>query len=179
MVSEDLPTPGMGGLARHVLALMRALTEMGHQVDLMGNDDYPPGLSDELHTFNGKFFPELHGQFDGWKEMKLGVFMPPKRSLIARRFARAIRRRADHYDVIHYHGHLPNVARYLPADLNFIQTRHDQGSDCLIHTRFARGRICESTDPEDCAGCRHWRPNPVQRKVSAMAAQRFRQEVKQ
>ncbi len=179
MVSEDLPTPGMGGLARHVLALMRALTEMGHQVDLMGNDDYPPGLSDELHTFVGKFFPELHGQFDGWKEMKLGVFMPPKRSLIARRFANAILRCADHYDVIHYHGHLPNVARYLPADLNFIQTRHDQGSDCLIHTRFARGRICESTDPEDCAGCRHWRPNPVQRKVSAMAAQRFRQEVKQ
>ncbi len=179
MVSEDLPAPGMGGLARHVLALSRALIAAGHQVDLMGNDDYPPHLTEEPLSLGGRFFPELQGQFDGWKEIALGMFMPPKRSVIARRFARAILRRALDYDVVHYHGHLPNVARYLPADLNFIQTRHDQGSDCLIHTRFARGRICNSTDPADCAGCRSWRPNQLQRAISAMAARRFRSEVMQ
>ena len=179
MVSEDLPTPAMGGLARHVLVLSRTLISAGHQVDLMGNDDYPPALSEGVRSFGGSFFPELRGQFDGWKEMRLGVFMPPKRSMIARRFAGAILRRANQYDVIHYHGHLPNIARYLPAELNFIQTRHDQGSDCLIHTRFARGRICRSTDPSDCASCRSWQPNRLQRNVSALAAWRFREEVRQ
>ena len=83
MVSEDLPTPGMGGLARHVLALARALITDGHTVDLMGNDDYRPDDIDEKMTFDGLFFPELHGQFTGWKEMSLGVFMPWKRTLIA------------------------------------------------------------------------------------------------
>jgi glycogen synthase len=179
MVSEDLPAPGLGGLARHVLALSRALIAAGHQVDVMGNDDYPPGVSDEALSFGGQFFAELRGQFDGWKEMRLGVFMPPKRSRIARRFARAILRRADHYDATHYHGHLPNVARYLPSGLNFIQTRHDQGSDCLIHTRFTRGQICQSTDPYDCAGCRSWRPNAIQRQLSAISVRRFRGEVMQ
>ena len=44
MVSEDLPMPCMGGLARHVLALSAALIAEGHQVDLMGD----PSLSDVL-----------------------------------------------------------------------------------------------------------------------------------
>jgi glycogen synthase len=179
MVSEDLPMPCMGGLARHVLALSAALIAEGHQVDLMGNDDYPPKLSNEVMRFGGRFFAALSGQFDGWKEISLGVFMPPKRSVIARRFAQAILRHADAYDVIHYHGHLPNIARYLPRDVNFIQTRHDQGSDCLIHTRFARGTICESINPMDCAGCRHWRPNLIRRQVSALTVRRFRDEVKE
>ncbi len=187
MVSEDLPTPGMGGLARHALALTRALVAEGHSVDLMGNDDYPVELAEGQLTCGivgtlgpgGAFFPELRGQFEGWKEMRLGVFMPPKRSLIARRFARAILRRADQYDVIHYHGHLPNLAHYLPRGLNFIQTRHDQGSDCLIHTRFTRGAICTRIRASDCAGCRHWHPNGLQRQTSALAVRRFRHEVRQ
>ena len=179
MVSEDLPMPCMGGLARHVLALSTALIAEGHQVDLMGNDDYPPNLSNEMTHFGGRFFAALHGQFDGWKELSLGVFMPPKRRVIARRFAQAIMRHADAYDVIHYHGHLPNLAYYLPRDLNFIQTRHDQGSDCLIHTRFARGKICQSTEPLDCAACRHGRPQWIRRQISALAVRQFRDEVRQ
>ena len=177
MVSEDLPSAGMGGLARHVLSLSRALVAAGHQVDLMGNDDVPLSAAGDDFEFDGRFFPDLHGQFDGWKEMTLGVFMPPKRSAIARRFAKAIMRRAEHYDAIHYHGHLPNIARHIPAGVNFIQTRHDQGSDCLIHTRFKRGRICRSSDPGNCAECRTWRPNALQRMVSTMAVTRFRAEV--
>ncbi len=179
MVSEDLPAIGMGGLARHVLALARRLADDGHMVDLMGNDDVTPAQAGDEFDFDGRFFPELHGQFDGWKEMRAGVFMPPKRSVIARRFAQAILRRSDDYDVVHYHGHLPNIAYYLPASLNFIQTRHDQGSDCLIHIRYKRGKICVSTNPLDCAGCRTWEPNPLQRLVSALAVMRYRAEVSQ
>jgi glycosyltransferase involved in cell wall biosynthesis len=179
MVSEDLPAAGMGGLARHVLALARALIAEGHAVDLMGNDDVALSDAGDEFSFGGRFFAELHGQFDGWKEMTLGVFMPPKRSAIARRFARAILRRAPDYDAIHYHGHVPNLARHIPPQVNFIQTRHDQGSDCLIHTRFREGQICRSTDPADCARCRAWRPNPLQRQVSALAVRRFRNEVMQ
>ncbi len=179
MVSEDLPAVGMGGLARHVLALARGLAADGHRVDLMGNDDVSPAHAGDEFDFDGRFFPELRGQFDGWKEMQLGVFMPPKRSLIARRFARAIMRRAIAYDVVHYHGHLPNLAYYLPASLNFIQTRHDQGSDCLIHIRFRRGQVCTSDNSSDCAGCRSWQPNLLQRLTSALAVRRFRSEVRQ
>lgn len=177
MASEDLPTPSMGGLARHVLVLCSALKEAGHQVDLMGNDDYPATAVSELRHFDGHFFPELHGQFSGWKEMTLGIFMPGKRSLLARRFARAMQRRADEYDVIHYHGHLPNVAYYLPPTINFLQTRHDQGSDCLTHTRFRRGAVCNETAPEACAGCRTWHPNWLQRRLSSMAVRQYRHEV--
>lgn len=179
MVSEDLPSVGMGGLARHVLALARGLAADGHQVDLMGNDDISPTQAGEDFVVEGRFYPELRGQFDGWKEMSLGVFMPPKRSIIARRFARAILRRAGDYDVVHYHGHLPNIAYYLPPSLNFIQTRHDQGSDCLIHIRFRRGEICTSARPADCAGCRSWRPNLLQKLTSALAVLRYRAEVRQ
>ncbi len=177
LVSEDIPAPSMGGLAKHVLALARALVADGHRVDLMGNDDHPPAaVADEL-DFGGRFFPELSGQFAGWKEMSLGVFMPPKRSRIARGFARSILRRAADYEVVHYHGHLPNLARYLPSSLNFIQTRHDQGSDCLIHTRFRRGEICNSTDSRSCAGCRTRNPNWLQQRISTIAVRRFRSEV--
>lgn len=179
LVSEDIPAPSMGGLAKHVLALARALVADGHQVDLMGNDDHPPTVAAGELDFGGRFLPELSGQFDGWKEMSLGLFMPPKRSAIARGFARSILRRAADYDVVHYHGHLPNVARYLPASINFIQTRHDQGSDCLIHTRFRRGAICRSTDTAYCAGCRTQNPSWLQRQVSSLAVRRFRDEVKE
>lgn len=181
MVSEDIPAPAIGGLARHVLTLASALQAAGHQVDLMGNDDFSPDTVEELRAFDyeygGKFFGELHGQFEGWKEMQLGLFMPPKRSWTARRFARAILRRASEYEVIHYHGHLPNIARFIPTTINFIQTRHDQGSDCLIHTRFRRGAICSDISPLACAGCRAWKPNWLQRTLSAAAVTHFRKQV--
>jgi glycosyltransferase involved in cell wall biosynthesis len=177
MVSEDLPAQGMGGLARHVLALSRALVAAGHQVDLMGNDDELISATGEALDIDGHFIPALHGQFDGWKEFALGSFIPYKRSVIAHRFARAILRRAGNYDVIHYHGHLPNIAYFIPSNINFIQTRHDQGSDCLIHTRFTRGQICRATDPGTCAQCRSERSNRLQRSVSAIAVRQYRAQV--
>jgi len=177
MVSEDLPAISMGGLARHVLTLARALVEAGHQVDLMGNDDVSISEAGEEFDISGHFIPALHGQFEGWKELTLGCFVPFKRSVIAKRFAQAVLRRASHYDVIHYHGHLPNLAYFIPPEINFIQTRHDQGSDCLIHTRFARGQICRATDPAACAGCRTEQPNRLQRSLSALAVRQFRKQV--
>lgn len=177
IVSEDIPYPNMGGLAKHALNLARALVRAGHDVDLLGTDEHPIDVCGEEGRFGGRFFGELHGQHAGWKEISFGMFIPPKRPAIARRFAKIIMRHAPRYDVVHYHGHIPNVARYLPAHVNFVQTRHDQGSDCFRHTRFRDGDICASLDPTDCASCIRPQPNALQRAVSRAAVVRFRREV--
>lgn len=177
LVSEDIPYPNMGGLAKHVLNLARALVRAGQQVDLLGNDDHPIEVCGEEGRFGGRFFGELNGHHAGWKEIRFGMYMPPKRTAIARRFADLILRRAQQYDVVHYHGHIPNLARFLPTEVNFVQTRHDQGSDCFRHTRFRNGEVCAATDPAECAACIAAHPNIVQRAVSAAAVIRFRREV--
>lgn len=177
LVSEDIPYPNMGGLAKHVLNLARALVRAGHKVDLLGHDEHPIDVCGAEGRFGGGFIGELNGQHAGWKEIGFGMFMPPKRTSIARHFARIILRHAPNYDVIHYHGHIPNVARYIPQHINFVQTRHDQGSDCFRHTRFNEGKVCDSLDPADCARCITDRPNSVQKMVSANAVVRFRNEV--
>lgn len=177
IVSEDIPYPNMGGLAKHALNLARALTRAGHEVDLLGNDEHPLDVCGDEGRFGGRFFGELNGQHAGWKEYTFGMYMPYKRSFIARRLAAIILRHAPRYDVVHYHGHLPNLGRYLPSHVNFVQTRHDQGSDCFLHTRFHGGRICASTDPAECANCVTKHPNPAQRAVSKIAVLQFRKEV--
>jgi len=177
IVSEDIPYPNMGGLAKHALNLARALVRAGHQVDLLGCDEHPIDVCGEEGKFGGRFIGELNGHHAGWKEISFGMFMPPKRPSIARHFARIIMRHAPNYDVIHYHGHIPNVARYLPRNINFVQTRHDQGGDCFRHTRFRDGAICDSADPAECAKCINPTPNVLQRAVSKAAVIRFRREV--
>lgn len=177
IVSEDIPYPNMGGLAKHALTLARAFVRAGHQVDVLGGDQHPIEVCGDEGKFGGRFFGELNGQHAGWKEISFGVFMPPKRPSIARHFARIILRHAPNYDVIHYHGHIPNVGRYLPDHINFVQTRHDQGSDCFRHTRFRDGRICNAIDPAACASCITAAPNALQRAVSRAAVVRFRREV--
>lgn len=176
MVSEDVPYAAMGGLAKHALSLARALVRAGHTVDFLGGTQFPISVAGEEGLFGGKFIGALNGHLAGWKEQKLGMYIPQKRTWLARRFARIIARHARDYDVVHYHGHVPNLALYLPEDINFVQTRHDQGSDCLAHTRFRNGAVCASIDPRDCAGCITDNPNALQRAISAMAVRRFRQE---
>lgn len=105
------------------------------------------------------------------------MYLPPRRTWLARRFARIILRYASGYDVIHYHGHVPNVARFIPEHVNFVQTRHDHGSECLALTRFRDGKVCESVDPADCAKCRTPHPNALQRTISKAAVIQFRREV--
>lgn len=179
LVSEDIPYPSMGGLAKHVLTLARALRRAGHEVDILGGDKHPIEVAGEEGKFGGKFFGELNGHDVGWKETKIGAFLPQRRTWVARRFARIILRRAADYDVIHYHGHAPNVARFIPAHINFVQTRHDQGSECLIDTRFRGDAICTTTNASNCATCRVDRPNILQRVVSTAAVKRYRKEVAQ
>jgi glycogen synthase len=177
LVSEDIPYPAMGGLAKHVLNLARALVRAGHHVDILGGNQHPIDVAGEEGQFGGRFFGALNGHDIGWKEKSLGVFLPPRRTWVARRFARIIMRHAPGYDVIHYHGHAPNVARYIPEHVNFVQTRHDQGSECLANIRFRNGEICTSVTPKSCAGCRTAQPNALQNTISAIAVKRYRNEV--
>lgn len=177
IVCEDIPYPSMGGLAKHALSLARALKRAGHTVDILGGNQHSIDVSGEEGRFGGRFFGELNGHIAGWKEKQFGVFMPVRRTWVARRFAKIILRHASDYDVVHYHGHVPNVARYIPQTVNFVQTRHDQGSECLTDVRFRNGDICNSTDPADCAMCKVPRPNLLQRAVSKAAVTAYRQEV--
>lgn len=177
IVSEDIPQASMGGLAKHALTLCRALRQLGHEVDLLGNSLFPLESAGDEVKFGGRVFCELDGYYVGFKEPQLGLFLPQRRTWVARRFARVIMKHAANYDVIHYHGHYPNVAKFIPPGVNFVQTRHDQGGDCLIDTRFHNDRICTETDPEHCARCRSANPNPVQKFISTLAVKRFRDEV--
>lgn len=176
MVSEDIPRAQLGGLARHVVVLANALIEAGHEVALLGSmvHDYESNAAEV--GFHGRFIAGLPNTEPGWKEATTGAFNPCKRDYLAARMARAILEHADGFDVIHYHGHLPMVGLHLPAELNFLQTRHDQGSECLTHTRFKKGVVCTDLDPRVCAQCIHPDPGPLRTAVSAMAVRRYRMQ---
>jgi glycosyltransferase involved in cell wall biosynthesis len=176
MVSEDLPGAQIGGLGKHVVTLSNALLEQGHQVDIMGRSDrFHAGSAAEI-GFNGRLLPGFAFARPGWKEAQLGFFNPVKRPWFARRVARALMREAARYDVVHYHGHLPMAGRYVPPGVNFVQTRHDQGSECVIHLRFKQEHVCETRDVRDCAACIHPAPNSLRRTVSGLAVGRYRSE---
>jgi len=175
LVSEDIPGPWLGGLARQAVRLGNALLERGHAVTLMGLKT--PTDSPQCNVgFNGPFVAGFDFKGCGWKEHKFGVFLPYRRPQVAKRVARAILERAGDFDVVHYHGHLPMVGRYIPAHVNFVQTRHDAGSECPIHLRFRNGRPCAATDPRACAACATPRPNSLQRAVTGFAVRQYRQQ---
>jgi glycosyltransferase involved in cell wall biosynthesis len=179
MVSEDLPGTQIGGLGKHVVTLCNALLEQGHAVDIMGRSDrFHDGSAKEI-GFHGRLLPGFDFSRPGWKESQLGFFNPLKRPWFARTIARALLREAAHYDVVHYHGHLPMAGRYVPQGVNFVQTRHDQGSECVIHLRFRQEHVCTSLDARDCAACIHPAPNGLRRSVSGMAVRRYRSETAQ
>jgi glycosyltransferase involved in cell wall biosynthesis len=176
MVSEDLPGTQIGGLGKHVVTLSNALLEQGHAVDIMGRSDrFHAGSAKEI-GFEGRMLPGFDFSRPGWKESQLGFFNPVKRPWFARTIARALLREAGKYDVVHYHGHLPMAGRYVPQGVNFVQTRHDQGSECVIHLRFRQEHVCTTLDARDCAACIHPTPNALRRSVSGMAVRRYRSE---
>ncbi|MCB1763060.1 MAG: glycosyltransferase family 4 protein [Gammaproteobacteria bacterium] len=177
MVTEDLPHPAPGGLARHVLTLGQALQQAGHHVDYLGNGCSPTAWLLSRLSPGQQLYTLLGSPPRGWKERSTGAFNPYRRPYTARRYAQAVVAIADNYDVVHYHGHFPNIAHYLPSHINFVQTRHDQGSDCLMQIRFRNGAVCTETAPEACAECAVDGPNSLQRCVSAWAVRRFRREV--
>lgn len=174
LVTEDIPAPQVGGLGKHVVTLGNALIAAGHEVVLLGRagtnyESFRAGLG-----FDGSFI----GGFDlagmGWKEAQLGVWLPYKRLAMAKRIEQAILQHGPAFDVVHYHGHLPMVGLGLPANMNFLQTRHDQGSECMTHLRFRQGVPCDELTPAGCAGCRHPAPGALRRAVSSVAVTQYR-----
>ena len=178
LVCEDVPDRQLGGLAKHVVVLANALHRQGHQVSLLGSVEFDyEDCKDEMR-FEGRYITGLP-LVAGWSEMRFGFFIPAKRPYFAKRFAEVIMRHAADHDVVHYHGHLPMIGRYIPESVNFIQTRHDQGSECITHVRFRQGDVCNTVDPQDCASCMTARPNALQTAVSAAAVRRYRQETEE
>lgn len=180
MVSEDVPHPRIGGLGRHALALAHELRGRGHEVDFLGNGVHSLAESPD-QAGPGRFFPDISGHERLFKEKQLGVFLPWTGRLNARPLAATILRHAPGYDVVHYHGHLPWVANQLPADLPFTQTRHDQGGDCMLNTRFrpglpAEAARCTEREATACAACARSKPNLLQTVVSRAAVLRRRQD---
>ena len=178
LVSEDIPQPQLGGLGKHVLALARELHARGHHVDILGNAKHPiDGLSEQAGP--GRFLAVIRGHQRLFKERQLGVFLPWRTALNARPVRDAILQHAAGYDVVHYHGHMPWLAADLPTSMPFIQSRHDQGGDCMLNTRFTHPppadlKPCRALDAEACAGCASARPGPIRRAVTAAAVRGMR-----
>lgn len=170
MVSEDLPGVQLGGLGRHVVTLANALLAAGHDVAVLGRRAGEPARC----GFHGRFIGAIDLAHPNWKESQLGCFNPVKRPWSARHLARLVHRYANGFDVVHYHGHLPLVGAYVDASCPFVQTRHDQGSECLIHLRFRGGSVCDALDARACAGCIAQQPGVLRQCISARAVDGYR-----
>ena len=177
MVSEDIPAPQLGGLGKHAVTLGNRLLDLGHEVALMGRSERNYAACAAEVGFRGRFIPGFDLSRSGWKEQELGVWMPFKRPVMAGWIAAAIRQHAPAYDVVHYHGHLPMVGRGLPPAINFVQTRHDHGSDCITHFRLVDGAPCAKTRATDCAECARRDSGLLRRAVSVAAVAQYRSQV--
>ena len=126
--------------------------------------------------FHGAFVPGFDYAHPGWKESQLGVFNPLKRPYFARKIGTAINRHAADADVVHYHGHLPMVGLHVAPGMNYVQTRHDQGSECLTHLRFRDDSPCTTLAPRDCSACICAHAGPLRKSVTAVAVRRYRDQ---
>ena len=174
MVSEDLPGARIGGLGKHVVTLSNTLLALGHDVEILGRNDRGREDCAAQVGFLGRFIPGFDYARPGWKELQLGAFNPLKRPYFARKIASAINAHARNYDAVHYHGHLPMTGLYLDRDINYVQTRHDQGSECLTHLRFRGGEVCTTITPQDCSACICANAGPVRTSVTAIAVRSYR-----
>lgn len=174
MVSEDLPGAQVGGLGKHVVTLANRLLAAGHEVAILGRNDRGTRDCAAQIGFDGAFITGFDMAYPGWKEAQLGVFNPFKRPYFARKIGRAIARHARGFDVVHYHGHLPMVGLHLPAAVNYVQTRHDQGSECLTHLRFRDGAVCDNLVPGECAACIRPGAGALRKSVTALAVGGYR-----
>ncbi len=176
MVCEDIPSHQLHGLGKHVVTLANELLSRGHEVSLLGRTEPDYETCAEEVGFRGEFIAGLDMTHSGWKEPALGIFNPWKRPFFARRIAAAVHRHATDFDVVHYHGHLPMMARYVPNYVPLLQTRHDQGSECIINLRFRNGDVCGELAPAACASCIHKSPGHLRSAISAAAVSRLRRE---
>jgi glycosyltransferase involved in cell wall biosynthesis len=176
MVSEDLPGAQVGGLGKHVVTLANTLLAAGHEVAILGRNDRGGEAGAAQAGFAGRFIPGFDYAHPGWKEQQLGMFNPLKRPYFARKIAGAINAHASGYDVVHYHGHLPMTGLYLDPAINYVQTRHDQGSECLTHLRFRGGEVCTTVTPQDCSACIAASAGPLRKSVTAIAVRHYRND---
>lgn len=176
MVSEDLPGERIGGLGKHVVTLATRLLGEGHQVEILGRNDRGTQDCARQIGFDGRFVPGFDLARPGWKEAQLGVFNPLKRPWLARKIARAIARHGAAFDVVHYHGHLPMTALYVDLHINLVQTRHDQGSECLTHLRFVDGAVCDRMVAGDCTACIRPDAGPLRKAVTGSAVIAYRSQ---
>ena len=173
LVTEDIPVPTPGGAGKHAVLLGNSLIAAGHEVELLGRVRAPgvEGNSD----FAGPLHCNISLRGTGWQEHRFGAFLPGRRNHIGRRIWSAVRALGvERFDVIHYHGHHSAVGACVPASVNFVQTLHDQGSECITMTRFKNGQPCDAIDPRACASCATSRPNRLQTAISAAAVRRLR-----
>jgi len=177
LVCEDLPGKMVGGLGKHVVTLGNALMAAGNEVTLMGHSGVDYEQCKAEMGFKGSFIAGFPHLIKGWKEKSLGFFNPMKRPYFAKLLAKGILEHEGQFDVIHYHGHLPMVARHIPKEVNFLQTRHDQGSDCITHVRFKAGQVCTERSASACATCIHPAPGAIRTRLSSIAVERYRREV--
>ena len=176
MASEDLPGAQVGGLGKHVVTLGNALLALGHEVAILGRNNHTVEDCAFQIGFNGRFIPGFDWRRPGWKEAQLGVFNPLKRPWFARKIARAIDGHAVGFDVVYYHGHLPMVGLHVDSAINFVQTRHDQGSECLTHLRFRANSVCATVAPRDCSACICANAGPLRKSVTALTVDRYRSQ---
>ncbi|WP_020652583.1 glycosyltransferase family 4 protein [Massilia niastensis] len=176
MVSEDLPGEQIGGLGKHVVTLANRLLAEGHEVDILGRNDRGTERCAGQIGFHGVFRPGFDYARPGWKELQLGVFNPLKRPYFARKIGAAINEHAAGYDVVHYHGHLPMVGLHVDEGVNYVQTRHDQGSECLTHLRFRDGAVCDNLVPGDCSACISREAGALRKSVTAIAVNGYRSQ---
>jgi glycosyltransferase involved in cell wall biosynthesis len=176
MVSEDLPGEQVGGLGKHVVTLSNALLARGHEVCILGRSDRGREGCAEQIGFLGRFIPGFDYARPGWKELQLGVFNPLKRPFFARKVAHAINAHAAGFGVVHYHGHLPMVGLYVDPAIRYVQTRHDQGSECLTHLRFRADAVCTTTAPRDCSACISGNAGLLRKSVTALAVDGYREQ---
>lgn len=172
IVTEDIPVALLGGAGKHAVLLANTLLDAGHEVEMLGRTR-EPGL-ESANEFKGKLHTLIDLAGTGWKENALGAFVPMRRLQIARRIWQAIQKLGLDWDVIHYHGHFPAVGALIPAQINFVHTLHDQGSECITRIRFKDGKPCTQTNPAACAECATPKPNALQRVLSSLAVSHHR-----
>lgn len=158
MVSEFMPYEFLGGLARHAITLGNQLIELGHSVDILGNGKYRDDRFMQEMGFKGSVYlddaisrPALIRRVERY----LKVYPAWLHILVAKRIATAIRKYAKSYDIVHYHGHYPHVANYLPSDINLVVTHHDYSVSCPKKTFLKKeGLPCSpGIESRRCAEC--------------------------
>lgn len=173
LVTEDIPVASPGGAGKHAVLLGNALIAAGHEVELLGRVR-APGVADN-NDFLGKLHCMISLRGTGWQEHRFGAYLPGRRNHVGRRIWDTVNELGiSRFDVIHYHGHNSAVGACAPEDINFAQTLHDQGSECITMTRFRNGEPCHAVDPRVCASCATLDPNRLQTALSAAAVRRLR-----